>query len=963
MKTPYPPQQLHIDILHAVILLNGAAFDTSETGCGKTLCSIEVVKKLNGRPFIIAPKSTLEAWRRECEEHGIVPVDIVNYEKLKLGRHPRCSLSGGRFEFKLPVGTVLIFDEVHMCKAFYTKNAKLLIAAHKWRTLMLSATAAEHPGEMRASGFVARLHQLFNFTDWAKKLGCTSGWGGGGLDFDGESEHGKRGLAFLNRKLYPLKGHRLLKSDLKQFFKEERIIDDPIVFGDNNEIAKLMAEVADELSALAEVEQEDRKSGGGAEALVKLLRARQKVEILKIPETMEMVEQALSDHFSVPVFLNYNDTIRALSERLTKAGIEHGIIWGEEGIHLKRRQEYIDMFNDDRLRVLLCNMAAGGASINLHHTTLSKHPRQSLISPNFNAKQMHQVFGRIHRAGEQSDAIQRLLIAAGTVEEKVMSAVRKKIDNMRLLHQKDPLVITTPAPMETPAPTPAPPRVVFTTPNPPGSDNTSTTYAPAGTPIPPEGTQIIETPATPPAEAAPKKTRSPRQPRNTRNAAPVVEGQLVETPAAETPDAPVEPAPTIEVPAPTETPAIPAPSSPVVKAAVEEEIKTVFVDDPADPTDNDRPHAPYSPSSLEWRSLCPGYTGKQEKDDEVNEMALSGTRCHTACETRDLSELSEEEVVLADMCMGYEDEVLAGNIRIEREIRIECFDQWGYLDLIGFMSETEAHIIDYKFGRLAVRAAEKNLQMKAYTMGCMNKYPDLQKVTVHLAQPRLNTISYHTFTRDDLPTIAQELFLVIERAKGTQENFNDHTQIMPLLQPFCESCDYCGNRWRCPALALQVLTIVSKHREFVIPENVIITPGELRTPDEAAVMRRAAEIAAKWGSEVKDWTLEMAMVHGIVPTGYNLLEANSPRQVNNVTLAFEALSAETLPPEQRMTMAQIMEASKGLSIGKLEEQFTLNAPKGKKAAWKTLLGCILLDAGAVGSSGTYHKLVPKNEKK
>ena len=76
---------------------------------------------------------------------------------------------------------------------------------------------------------------------------------------------------------------------------------------------------------------------------------------------------------------------------------------------------------------------AGGTGLSLHDTQ-GKHPRVSLISPSFSAKNHLQVLGRIHRNGAKSDALQKILVAADSVEEKVMQSIDKKIKNLRALH-------------------------------------------------------------------------------------------------------------------------------------------------------------------------------------------------------------------------------------------------------------------------------------------------------------------------------------------------------------------------------------------------------------------------------------------------------------------------------------------------------------------------------------------------
>ena len=81
---------------------------------------------------------------------------------------------------------------------------------------------------------------------------------------------------------------------------------------------------------------------------------------------------------------------------------------------------------------MVVNIAAGGTGLSLHDTH-GNYPRVSLISPTFNAKDYLQALGRIHRNGAKSHALQKILVAAGSVEETVISSIQKKLANLNTL--------------------------------------------------------------------------------------------------------------------------------------------------------------------------------------------------------------------------------------------------------------------------------------------------------------------------------------------------------------------------------------------------------------------------------------------------------------------------------------------------------------------------------------------------
>lgn len=205
MKTPFPPQQQHIETLVQAIRSNHAAVDSSSTGTGKTLCASEVAKVLGYKMLVIAPKATLENWRRVAAEQEAGVLGVINYEKLRTGKTEFGFWKSGHFIFNIPAGTMLVFDEAHACKGLYTKNAKMMLAAKGRPTLILSATLAENPTEMRALGFLLNLHRLHDFYGWALKNGCgTNPWGA--LEFKSKSEEALRALDSLRRAIYPRRG-------------------------------------------------------------------------------------------------------------------------------------------------------------------------------------------------------------------------------------------------------------------------------------------------------------------------------------------------------------------------------------------------------------------------------------------------------------------------------------------------------------------------------------------------------------------------------------------------------------------------------------------------------------------------------------------------------------------------------------------------------------------------------------
>ena len=395
----------------------GGALDGSITGAGKTVVAADIARQ-SGRPtFVVCPKSGIPMWQRELADRKVKVHGVINYEMLRTGNTPFGSWSGKLWDWHLPEDSLVIWDECQKLQGMNTQNAQMGWSAKHYYNLLLSATAAEDPTEMKASGYLLSLHDLKGFWNWTKMHGCQNGTFGG-LMFSGMNEDIDR----LHHIIFPRHGSRLSFDDMAPYFKETSIITQPLDFGDD--IKAVYAQMQAELSALASRQEDDNPDND----LTIRLRARQKAELLKVPEMVDRTHSLLREGLSVAIFVNFDATATALREKIQ---VPCGMITGR---YVKERQRFIDDFQADVLRVMICNVQAGGILVNLHDTH-GKHPRVSLISPSDNAKDVIQCLGRIHRAGGETPTRQYVLFAAGTVEEEVETNCRDKMRRIDIFNQ------------------------------------------------------------------------------------------------------------------------------------------------------------------------------------------------------------------------------------------------------------------------------------------------------------------------------------------------------------------------------------------------------------------------------------------------------------------------------------------------------------------------------------------------
>jgi superfamily II DNA or RNA helicase len=214
---------------------------------------------------------------------------------------------------------------------------------------------------------------------------------------------------------------------LGDLFPETQISAEPYNMGTKRqvEIENEYRMIATELDNLKNKAKKD-----GSNILVKMLRAHQKIELLKIPTFVELANDYIENGFSVVIFVNFTQTLLSLSDMLHT----DCLIYGEQTQN--NRDKNIEKFQKNKAKILIANIKAGGVGISLHDI-YGGHPRVSLISPTWSAIDMIQSFGRIHRAGGKTKSLQRIIYCANTIEDKIADKIQKKLINVNTINNGD----------------------------------------------------------------------------------------------------------------------------------------------------------------------------------------------------------------------------------------------------------------------------------------------------------------------------------------------------------------------------------------------------------------------------------------------------------------------------------------------------------------------------------------------
>lgn len=454
------------------------AFDGSDAGTGKTPCNASVLRFFaeqdhNERPLIICKKSGVSIWQDWCDQLGVEPFDVINYDRARLGqchylkvaqssaskkkalalrpedflmpfkqKYPseemstenlrfkeyyektrlRIAGSSPEFKFTLPPKACIVVDEVHKCTGSGTQNSEILIAAKKSGAplLLLSATGADSPLNMRALGFALGLHSLKDYRNWCVKMGCRKNPQTHAWEWNGNAE----AMLELHRQIFPWKGSRMRKSEIPGYPKVKIVAEMYDFAEDAVRLARTKKEHVVKLAELqADLDAADLE-------ITRLGYMLQIAEIFKIEFLVDEAVELMEEGFSVVIALR---TTYAREVIMSKLGTECAV-YGDQTA--EERDACLASFQANTDTVIVVNIQAGADTISLNDTQ-GGHPRVGLVCPTYSAKELIQLFGRLNRATDKSEALYRVIFAKGTPEEKACRAVQSKINNIALLNDGD----------------------------------------------------------------------------------------------------------------------------------------------------------------------------------------------------------------------------------------------------------------------------------------------------------------------------------------------------------------------------------------------------------------------------------------------------------------------------------------------------------------------------------------------
>ena len=289
----------------------------------------------------------------------------------------------------------------------------------------------------------------------------------------------------------------------------------------------------------------------------------------------------------------------------------------------------------------------------------------------------------------------------------------------------------------------------------------------------------------------------------------------------------------------------------------------------------EREHALLSASSAaRWLACPPSAVAAEAYKNEGTEYTREGTLAHEVAESiasgNDIDWGKADDITqeMVDCAEGYHDYIKeqtksdTATVLLEQRVDFSPWvpDGFGTADCI-IIQGTTMDVIDYKYGKGVAVSAEDNPQMKLYGLGAYNDYGfacDIEKVRLHIYQPRLNNISVDELTVEELLEWAEKT--VKPTAEKAAKGKGDYSP--------GEHCRFCPHAGRCRALTKTCTEYVTTHgMRASVP---------VLAPWEVADVLRMEPLVSLWLKRVKDQALTTLLDGGEIP-GYKVVAGRGSR--------------------------------------------------------------------------------------
>lgn len=241
---------------------------------------------------------------------------------------------------------------------------------------------------------------------------------------DGESE----AMEKLRKMVHPFVLRRLKKEVLKELPDK---LEEEVSVSMDGEQRQLYDAHAQRLKMYLEKQTPEEFAHGKLEILAELTKLRQlccgpellveqyQGENAKLETCIELLHQAIAGGHKVLLFSQFTTMLDEIGKRLKKEEIAYHRIDGS--VSKEERMRSVDAFQRDDTPVFCISLKAGGTGLNLTAADIVIH-----YDPWWNIAAQNQATDRTHRIGQKNVVTVYQLIAAGTIEEKIVKLQKSK---------------------------------------------------------------------------------------------------------------------------------------------------------------------------------------------------------------------------------------------------------------------------------------------------------------------------------------------------------------------------------------------------------------------------------------------------------------------------------------------------------------------------------------------------------
>ena len=424
--SPYhkrPPME-HQKVAIEKLLANDKFILADDMGLGKTTAAVIASLESNARKIlIVCPASLKINWQREIENYTdrrILLVEgrkwgstfdfyIINYDILKNFHTTDKSEDSDDYKLLINAGFELaIVDEAHYISNNTAQRTRLLndVLEKIPKVWLLTGTPmtsrpinyfnllkiVESPLTLNWQSYVRRYCAGYQFRVGQRKVWNTSG--ASNLD---ELRERTKSLVL-----------RRMKTDILDL--PEKIVT-PVYLELKNTFYD------DELEEFMRISKDNKENESITVTLNRLMKIRQLIAIEKVPYTCELIDRCIDQGKKVIVFTNFTSSLDLLQEKYKKTCVTLDGRMSKE-----RRQESVDKFqNNDKVKVFISNIVAGGVGITLTAAEIVIMNDLSFVPAHHS-----QAEDRAYRYGQKNSVLVYYPIFENTIEKIVYNMLQKK---------------------------------------------------------------------------------------------------------------------------------------------------------------------------------------------------------------------------------------------------------------------------------------------------------------------------------------------------------------------------------------------------------------------------------------------------------------------------------------------------------------------------------------------------------